>query len=154
MAFHKDDISQHKLVLSGSDPVPVEINSGVIIKRQDMTTKQQEADTMVVQQVEEMKANKVLVVADDTDIFVLLLHFCCQGDIPASIAVLMISPIRGRVVIDINAIVDLHRDIIPYQLAAHGLDHWSPYSGNILRHWTGCGTKSPDIWRACSNLRR
>ena len=59
----------------------------------------------------------MLVVADDTDIFVLLLHFCCQGDIPASTSVL----IRGRAVIDINATVDLHRDIIPDPLAAHGL---------------------------------
>ena len=71
MAFHKDDISQHKLVLT----VPVEINRGVIIKRQDMTTKQEEADTMVVQQVEEGKAKKVLVVADDTDIIIYL--FLC-----------------------------------------------------------------------------
>ena len=75
MAFHKDDISQHKLVLTGSDPVPVEINRGVIIKRQDMKTKQELADTtMVVQQVEEGKAKKVLVVADDTDI--MYLFFC------------------------------------------------------------------------------
>ena len=119
MAFHKDDIWQHKLVLTGSDPVSVEINRGVIIKRRDMTTKQEEADTMVVQQVEEVKAKKVLVVADDTDIFVILLHFCCQGDIPASTSALMVSPIRGRVVIDINATVDLYRDIIPDLLAAH-----------------------------------
>ena len=62
MAFHKEDISQLKLVLTGSDPVPVEINRGVIIKRQDMKTKQEETDTMVVQQVEEVKAKKVLVV--------------------------------------------------------------------------------------------
>ena len=75
MAFHKDDISQHKLVLTGSDPVPVEINRGVIIKRQDMKTKQEEADTMVVQQVEKVKAKKVLVVADDTDI-IIYLFFC------------------------------------------------------------------------------
>ena len=78
MAFHKDDISHHKLVLTGSDLVPVEINRGVIIKRQYMKTKQEEADAMIVQQVEEVKAEKVLVVADDTDTFVLLLHFCCQ----------------------------------------------------------------------------
>ena len=58
MPFHKDDISHHKLVLTGSDPVPVEINRGVIIKRQHMKTTQEEADTMVVQQVEEVKANK------------------------------------------------------------------------------------------------
>ena len=121
MAFHKDDFSQHKLVLTGSDPVPVEINRGVIIKRQDMKTTQEEADTMIVQQVAEVKANQVLVVADDTDIFVLLLHFCCLGDIPASTSVLMVSPIRGRAVIDINATVYLHRDIIPDLLAAHGL---------------------------------
>ena len=43
-----------------------------------MKTKQEEADAMVVQQVGEVKAKKVLVGADDTDIFVLLLHLCCQ----------------------------------------------------------------------------
>ena len=79
MAFHKDDISQHKLVLNGSDPASVQMNRpGVTIKRQDMNTKQKEADTMVVQQVEEVKAKKVLAVADDIDICVILLHFCCQ----------------------------------------------------------------------------
>ena len=75
MAFHKDDISQRKLVLTGSDPVPVEINRGVIIKRQDMKTKLEEADTIVVRQMEEVKAKKVLVVADDTDI-IIYLFFC------------------------------------------------------------------------------
>ena len=78
---------------------------GVIIKCQYMETTQEEAYTMIAQQVAEVKAKKVLVVADDTDIFVLLLHFCCQGDIPASTYVLMVSPIRGRAVIDINATV-------------------------------------------------
>ena len=33
----------------------------------------------------------------------------------------MVSPIRCRAVIDIKATVDLHRDIIPDLLAAHGL---------------------------------
>ena len=50
----------------------------------------------------------MLLVADDTDIFVLLLHLCCQGDIPVSTSVLMLSPIRDRAVLDINATVDLH----------------------------------------------
>ena len=130
--------------------MPVEINRGVIIKYHDMKTTHVEADTMIVQQVAEVNAKKVLAVADDTDIFVLLLHLCCQGDLPASTSVLMVSPIRGRAVIDINETVDLHRDIIPDLLAAHGFT----VSGNIRRNWKGCGTKSPDIWRACSNLRR
>ena len=100
----------------------VVINRGVIMKRQYMKMTQEEADTMIVQQVAEVKAKKVLVVADDTDIavLVLLLHFCCQVDIQASTSVLMVSPIRGRAVIDINATVDLHRDIITDLLAAHG----------------------------------
>ena len=41
MAFHKDYFSQYKLVITGSDPVPVDINRGVIIKRQDMKTTRQ-----------------------------------------------------------------------------------------------------------------
>ena len=72
MAFHKDYFSQ--LVLTGRDPLPMEIKRGVIIKRQDIETTQEEADTMIVQQVAEVKAKQVLVVADDTDIFILLLH--------------------------------------------------------------------------------
>ena len=44
-----------------------------------------------------------------------------RGDIPASTSALMVSPIRGHVVIDINATVVLHRAIIPDLLAAHGL---------------------------------
>ena len=109
MAFHKDDFTQHKLVLTGSDPVPMKIN---IIKRQDMKTTQEEADTMIIQQVAEVKAKKAYLWLQTTLIlFVLLLHFCCQGDIPASTSVLMVSPIRSRAVIDINATVDLHLDI-------------------------------------------
>ena len=60
MAFHKDYLSQHKLVLTANDPVQLEINRVVIIKRQDMKTTQEEADTMIVQQVAEVKAKMCL----------------------------------------------------------------------------------------------
>ena len=56
-----------------------------------------------------------------------------RGDILASTSALTVSPIRGHVVIDINATVVLHRDIIPYLLAAHGLtgcDTVAAYFGN------------------------
>ena len=149
MAFHKDYFSQHKLVLTGSDHVQVVINKGVIIKRQYMKTTQEEADTMIVQQVAEVKAKKVLVVADDTDIVVLLLHFCCQVDIQASTSVLMVSPIRGRAVIDINATVDLHRDIIPDLLAAHGLT-----GCDTVATYFGIGKAAVLRVLAWSNLRR
>ncbi len=60
-----------------------------------------------------------LVVADDADIFVLLLHFCYSGGI--SCYVQMVSPAQGRASIDINATVVEHNAIIPDLLAAHGL---------------------------------
>ena len=122
-----------KLVITGADPVPVEINPGsIIIHQQDMKTMQEEADTMIVQQVADVKPKKAVVVADDIDVFVLLLHFCCKEDIPASTSVLMVSPIHGRSMIDINATVNQHRDIILNLLAAHGLtgcDTVAPYFG-------------------------
>ena len=118
-----------ELVITGADPLPVEINpDSIIIHCQDMKTMQEEADTMIVQQVADVKPKKAFVVADDTDVFVLLLHFCCKEDIPASVSVLMVSPIDGRSMIDINATVNQHRDI-PNLLAAHGL--------------TGCDTVAP-----------
>ena len=64
-------------------------------------------------------SQKALVIADDTDVFVLLLHFCHRGDISSH--VMMVSPIQDRAMIDINATVEKHCSIIPDLLAAHGL---------------------------------
>ena len=74
---------------------------------------------MIVQQVSRVEDGTVLVVADDTDIFVLLLYFCHQGSISCN--VLMVSPIQGQSVLDINAAAGEHRSIVPDLLAAHGL---------------------------------
>ena len=109
--------------------VPVEVNKGVIIQCQDMKTTQEEEDTIIKKA--NVRPKKALVIADDTDIFVLLLYFCCQGDIPAATSVLMVSS-HGRTVIDINASVFRNRKIIPGLLAAHGLtgcDTVAPYFG-------------------------
>ena len=118
---HSDLVTQKTLVVTGSDHVPFEISQGVTIQRHDMENMQEEADTIIVQQVADVRPKKASVIADDTDIFVLLLHFCFQGDIPPSTSVLMVSPINDREVIDINATVNQHRKIIPNLLAAHGL---------------------------------
>ena len=88
-------------------------------KRQDMVITQEEGDPLIVQQVSRVEDGTVLVVADDTDIFVLLLYFCHQGSI--SCKVLMISPIQGRTVLDINAAAEEHSSIVPVLLPAHGL---------------------------------
>ena len=118
MVSHKADFQKHKLVVTGRDPVPVEIVNGCVNKRQGMATTQEEGDTLIVQQVSRVEDGTVLAVADDTDIFVILLYFCHQGSI--SCKVLMVSPIQGRSVLDINAAAEEHSSIIPDLLAAHG----------------------------------
>ena len=48
--------------------MPVEISpSSVIIFRHDMKAMQKEADSMIVQQVEDVRLEKALIVADDTE---------------------------------------------------------------------------------------
>ena len=50
--FHEDNTRHHKLVVTGADPVPVEISEGgVLISRADLATSHEEADNAIVQQV-------------------------------------------------------------------------------------------------------
>ena len=58
-------------------------------------------------------------IADDTYIFILLLHFCHLRN--TSCNVLMASPIQGHAVMDINASAEKHRAVLPDLLAGHCL---------------------------------
>ena len=78
-------------------------------KRHDLTTTHEEADTIIIQQVAQVEAGTVLVSADVTDIFILLLHFCHRGHMTCN--VLMVSLIQGRAVLDINATAEKHRAV-------------------------------------------
>ena len=109
--------SKNKLVVTESDPIPFEVDSGTVALRPDLRTTQEEADTILIHQVSLMGPGKAVVVADDTDVFVLLLHFVFTGDIKA--AVIMESTSIDNNVIDINATAQKHSDIIPNLLAAH-----------------------------------
>ena len=102
--------------------MPVYTNNGVVIKRRDTTTAMDEAANMIVHQLTEVMASEVRIVVDNTDIFVRLLRFCCQGIIPTSTCIDGFANICGRAVIDINAVtLYKHRGIIPDLLAAHGI---------------------------------
>ena len=94
----------------------------------------------------------------DTDVFVFLLHFNCQSDIPASICVLTTWLIHGRtMIIDVNATVSQsqHRKILLDLLATYepiGHDTVATYS--VLWNWKGRGTQSPEIKCSCPNLQK
>ncbi len=83
-----------------------------------MKTTHEEADTILVQQVAFVQPTCSMVIADDTDIFVMLMHFCFHKKIKN---VYIASPVHGRAVLDINASVKEHKSILPNLLAAHGI---------------------------------
>ena len=68
----------HKLVITSSNNTPVEISyGGVVIHRKDMSTSHEEEDCIIVQQAVTVATEcqvGVSVIADDTDVFILLLH--------------------------------------------------------------------------------
>ncbi|KAG1677170.1 hypothetical protein GQR58_013974 [Nymphon striatum] len=122
--FHEDNTQHHKLVVTGADPVPIEISEGgVVISRADLSTSHEEADNVIIQQVlscaAENAESKITVVADDTDVFVLLLHYPHMSNLKN--VVLMESPIKGRAVLDIGKTVQKHCQIVEGILPAHTL---------------------------------
>ncbi|MES9879340.1 MAG: hypothetical protein ABW185_00470 [Sedimenticola sp.] len=48
---HKDDEVTHSLIVTGPESVPYELPGGVVIRRADLETTQEEADTIILQQV-------------------------------------------------------------------------------------------------------
>ncbi len=69
--------SKHRLVITGSDPTPVEIHHGIQLPRRDLLNTQEEADVIMIHkvaQVAEPGSQCINVISDDTDVFVLLMY--------------------------------------------------------------------------------
>ena len=75
----------------------------------------------------EQGAECLSVMADDTDVCILPLHYCNQKEL--NIPMFMESPVHGRQTTDIRATAKKHANILPNLLAAHGL--------------SGCDTVAP-----------
>ena len=75
----------------------------------------------------EQGAECLSVMADDTDVYILLLHYYNQKEL--NIPMFMEYPVHRRQTIDIRAIAKEHANILPNPLAAHGL--------------SGCDTVAP-----------
>ena len=75
----------HKLVVTGRDPIPLEINKGIVIRRCDLKTVQEETDVIMSQQMiansEELDEAGIRVMFDD-DVFSLCC--CCISIFPSS----------------------------------------------------------------------
>ena len=119
--FHHGYTQNNKLVVTGSNNTPVQISHGVVIYREDISTSHEEADCIIVQQA--MMASEyqqgVSVIADDTDVFILLIHHYLEQQL--TIYRVMESPIHGRSVIYICSTVKNEEQIAHDLLACHAL---------------------------------
>ena len=101
-----------------------EIASGVRIDHRDLCSTHEEADILITQHAISLSllGKSVRVVCDDTDVFVLLVHFYnskCKGSNAAPM--IMSSPLKERAVVDIRTTAEAHSDIADDLLAIHGL---------------------------------
>ena len=70
--------TSHKLVITSQELVPVELCNGILTNRHDLQITHEEADVIIVQQMTKAAqggANNINVICDDTDVFILLVHY-------------------------------------------------------------------------------
>ena len=114
--------NQKQLVLTGSDPTPVEICNAGVTDLPHLRTTHEEADVVIIQQVVYLARsgkNSIRVIADDTDIFVLLIHYYKFEQLTCNLV--MIGSSAGRACVDIKATLEKLMDIIDNVLPAHVL---------------------------------
>ena len=144
--FHHEKTFEHKLVVTGESPIPIEIHGEDIRHRDDLETHQEEADTIIVQQVLENvnEACQISVISDDTDVFVLLLyHYQMKG---LSLQMNMISPKKNSTAIDIKQTATNHHSLISQLLPAHALSGCDTVAS---MHGIGKGTVLKAIKDGC-----
>ena len=124
-------INQTKLVITGKDPTPVQVWINGTVQRQDLRTHHEEADVIIIHHLVHIASAAsddahIKVICDDTDVFVLLIHFYIKEKMTANIS--MASPCVGRVIVDIRQTSLKHKNTAKYLPAVQSL--------------TGCDTVS------------
>ena len=104
--------TNHKLVVTGRDPVPVEISHIMTIHREDLRNAYEEADVIIIHQmlsIVESSTNdiNISIISDDTDVFVLLVHFY-HNMIHLTCRVTMEATSKERKSIDIQATAHMY----------------------------------------------
>ena len=72
---------KHSLLVTGPASITVEIFKGVAIERRDLETTHEEADVIIPRQVVDAATHGstcIKVICDDTDVFILLIHYYQQ----------------------------------------------------------------------------
>ena len=121
-SFYQGATQKHSMIIAGVADTPIEIFHGIRKDLQNLRSSHEEADLIIIQHAvsASILGQAVRVVCDDTDVFVLLVHYynsVCGNQS----AMIMSSPKSHREVIDIRATAARHNDIAKDLLAIHGL---------------------------------
>ena len=122
--YFTEPTQAHTLTIAGVRDLPVEITGCMCIDPHDLRSTD-EVDILNAQHDSvslSLLGKYVRVVCDDTDVFVILVHYYnsrykCRDSAP----MVMSSPVNERAVIYIGATVEAHSDIADDLLAIHGL---------------------------------
>ena len=111
----------HTIVVTSADPTPFQICQDEIVNRIDLCTTHEEADVIIVQQMVKLAVDniRINIICDDTDVFVLLVHFYVQEKLTCD--VIMSGTSSGRTVVDIKATAEKNSRIANQLLAVHVL---------------------------------
>ena len=101
-------LSKSCLILTGSQETPYKIQDGKVELCPELRTLHAEADVVIINQLiwavrDENPATNVLVKCDDTDVFVLLVHYYSKLNLTCCL--MMQGPVKGRKLIDIGLTV-------------------------------------------------
>ena len=110
----------NSLVVTGKIPIPTEVCNGLQILRPDLKTMHEEADVIIPHQVEYLESLgccSIKVISDDTDVFVLLVHYYAEKNFTST----MEPASQGHSSANIGSTVAKHRSIAPQLLSAHAL---------------------------------
>ena len=115
-----------RLIITGQEPTPIEIAPReVVIIREHIKTTHEEANSIIVAQaiyVAKEENKHVIVVANDTDIYILVLYHYQAESLNTPIK--LKSTQASRALIDVTATVRKLGDLIAELLPAHVLSGW------------------------------
>ena len=112
----------NSLVVTGRLPIPTEVCNGLQILRPDLKTMHEEADVIIPHQVvylASLGCCSIKVIRDDTDVFVLLVHYYAKKKLTSTLPMKHTS--QGCSSANIGTTVSKHRSIAPQLISAHAL---------------------------------
>ena len=119
-SYFSTNPSSNKLMISGGQQSPVEIQDGKMTVRDDLATTHEEADTIIIHNTNVLIKEgykQCHVLCDDTDVLLLLMHYYESHFSPANIY--MVGFKASPKVISISESVKKHSAIVPHLLAGH-----------------------------------